>query len=182
MKKLLTIFAALIVVKAAVAQNANTAATQTAKLALSNAISISFVESGTTTGATTTLSFNTVNDYANGVESAPIGLKVRSNKKFIVRAKTSSANFSYAGSTSPAPVMKVKNNLFIKVIDNQTGGTIPNAVNNKYKTLKNSNRKLIHNGTPGGNNTFAVQYKADPGYDFPAGTYTVDVIYTATQK
>lgn len=182
MKKFITIIAALLVTTTAIAQNANSAASQTAKLALSNALTISFISNGTNVGATTTLSFNNVNDYANGVESAVIGMKVRSNKKFMVKAKTSSANFSYSGSTSPAPVMKVKNNLFIKVSNNQTGGTIPNAVKNKYKTLKKNNRNIIKNGTPGNNNTFDVQYKADPGYDFPAGTYTVDVLYTATQK
>ncbi|MEZ5017123.1 MAG: hypothetical protein R2800_08710 [Flavipsychrobacter sp.] len=182
MKQLIIIIAALTVTTATLAQNANTAATQSAKLALSNAIDISFVNNGTSTGATTTLSFNTVNDYANGVESAPIYLKVRSNKKFIVKAKTNSNKFTYAGSESPAPSMNVQNNLFIKVVSNNTGGNVPNAVNNVYKTLKKSNRKIINNGTPGGNNTFAVQYKADPGFEFPAGTYTVDVVYTATQK
>lgn len=166
----------------AMAQNANSSGSQRTKLALSNAIDISFVSTGSSTGNTTTLSFNNVNDYANGVESGQITLKVRSNKKFMVRAKTSSDKFTYSGNTNPAPQMKVQNNLFIKVVTNNTGGTVPNAVNNQYKSLKKSNRKLINKGTPGGNNTFAVQYKADPGFEFPAGTYTVDVIYTATQQ
>ncbi len=182
MKKLLFIIVTLLISTAAMAQNANSAASQTAKLALSNAIDISFVSTGTHTGDITTLSFNSVNDYANGVESAPIRIKVRSNKKFIVRAKTVSNNFSYSGSTSPAPVMKVNKVLYIKVVANNTGGTVPNAVNNKYKNLRKNNRKLIHNGTPGDNNTFDIQYKADPGFEFPAGTYTTSVIYTATQK
>lgn len=156
-------------------------ATQSAKLEMSNAIEISFISTSSTEGATVDLVFENVNDYANGVESAPIELKVKSNKKFHVWAKASSNKFTYSGTTTPAPSMNV-NKLKIKVVSNNTGGTVPNAVNNQYKNMRKNNRKLINNGTAGGNNTFAVQYKADPGFEFPAGTYTVDVIYTATQK
>lgn len=166
----------------ALAQDRTGTAVQTTKLALSNAIDITFVNNGNSTGSTVDLAFENVNDYANGVEGAPLEIKVRSNKKFIVKARTSSKTFAYSGTTSPAPSMNVQNTLFIKVLENSTGGSVPGSVNNKYATLKRGNRKLIHNGTPGGNNTFKVQYKADPGFEFPAGTYTVDVIYTATQR
>lgn len=182
MKQFFLTLAIIAVAATAMAQNANSSGSQRAKLALSNAIDISFVSTGSSTGNTTTLAFNNVNDYANGVESGQITLKVRSNKRFMVRAKTSSNIFSYSGSTSPAPQMKVNKTLYIKVVANNTGGTVPNAVNNKYKNLRTSNRKLINKATPGGNNTFAVQYKADPGFEFPAGTYTTEVIYTATQQ
>lgn len=183
MKQLFTLtMVLLLATTAAMAQNSNSSASQTTKLALSNAIEISFTATGTATGNTTTLTFSNVNDYANGVESGNVQLKVRSNKKFIVRAKTASSKFSYSGSTSPAPQMNVQNILFIKVTGNNTGGTVPSNVNNKYRTLKTGNTTLINNGTAGGNNTFDVQYKANPGYNFPAGTYSVDVIYTATQS
>lgn len=172
----------LLTTTVAMAQNANSSASQTTNLALSNAIEISFVSTGTATGNTTTLSFNNVNDYANGVESGTVQLKVRSNKRFIVRAKTNASKFSYSGSTSPAPQMNVQNILFVKVTGNNTGGTVPSNVNNTYRTLKTSNTTLINNGTAGGNNTFDVKYKANPGYNFPAGTYSVDVVYTATQN
>lgn len=166
----------------AMAQNAHSSASQRTKLALSNMLDITFVTTGTSTGNTVTLAFNNVNDYANGVESGNVQLKVRSNKKFMVRVKTAASKFSYSGNATPAPQMKVQNNLFIKVVANNTGGTVPGAVNNKYKSLKTGQRKLIDNATAGDNNTFSVQYKADPGFEFPAGTYSVDVIYTATQK
>lgn len=148
---------------------------------MSNAIDITFNSNGNSEGDVVNLAFNNVNDYANGVESAPIQLKIRSNKKFNVFAKASSNKFTYSGSISPAPQMNV-NKLFIKVVSNNTGGNVPNAVDNQYKKMRKNNRKLINNGTPGGNNTFTVQYKADPGFEFPAGTYSVDIIYTATQK
>lgn len=181
MRKLIILFITLMATVQSYAQNANSGASQTANLALSNAIDISFVSTGNSTGNNTTLSFNNVNDYANGVESSTIRMKVRTNKKFVVKVKTSSNYFSYAGNASPTPQMKVNQNLFIKVTANNTGGNVPNSVNNKYRALKKGNTKIINNGTPGANNTFDVQYKADPGYEFPAGTYSVDVIYTATQ-
>ncbi|MCB9046850.1 MAG: hypothetical protein H6550_12025 [Chitinophagales bacterium] len=184
MRKIITLtFLALSVsVSFAVAQNNElSTATQSAKLVMSNAIEITFNSNGNSEGETINMAFDNVNDYANGVESAPIQLKVRSNKKFNVWAKATSNKFSYSGSMSPAPQMNV-NKLSIKVVSNNTGGNVPNNVNGKYKKMSKSNRKLINNGTPGGNNTFSVQYKADPGFEFPAGTYSVDIVYTATQK
>lgn len=156
-------------------------ASQAAKLVMSNAIDITFVSTGTNTADNMTLSFANVNDYANGIESDQLELKVRSNKRFQVNAKTNASRFTYNGTTSPAPAMPVQNILFIKVVNNSTGGSIPSNVNNKYRTLKTSNTRLINSGQASGNNTFAVKYKAAPGFAYPAGNYTVDVVYTATQ-
>lgn len=183
MKKILLFIAVLTVSKtAAVAQsNEQSTATQSAKLEMSNAIDITFNSNGSGEGDIVSLAFEDVNDYANGVESNPIELKVRSNKKFEVTVNAGSNRFTYTGSNGTDPKMNV-NNLEIKVVSNNTGGDVPNNVNNKYKKMKKGSTKLIKDGTAGGNNTFAVQYKADPGYEFPAGTYSIDIIYTATQK
>lgn len=183
MKKILLIITVLAVSKTtAVAQSEElSTATQSAKLEMSNAIDVTFNSNGSEEGEIINLAFENVNDYANGVESNPIELKVRSNKKFHVWAKTSSNRFTYSGPESTDPRMNV-NKLKIKVVSNNTGGSVPNGVNNKYANMSRNNKKLINNGTAGGDNTFAIQYKADPGYEFPAGTYSVDVIYTTTQQ
>ena len=161
---------------------ANSSASQTVNLALSNAIEITFTGTGTATGADVTIPFTTVNDYANGVESSAQELKVRSNKNFTVAVKTNAANFSYSGSTSPAPTMPVNGVLGVMVSANSTGGTIGSGFSNSaYNTLTSSNQDLITNGSRGGNQTFSVKYKATPGFAYPAGTYSVDVVYTATQ-
>ena len=183
MKKILSIAAILGFAFAANAQNASSSASQTAKLSLSNAVEITFTGSGTTTGGLVTLPFTTVNDYADGVESSAQTLKVRSNKAFGVTVKTNAANFSYSGSTSPAPEMPVSNVLKLKVSANNTGGTIANPFSaSSYKTLTSADQNLISNGTYGGNQTFAVQYEATPGFAYPAGDYTVNVVYTVTQQ
>lgn len=158
-------------------------ATQSTHLSLSNAIEITFVNNMSAYGADVTIPFSTVNDYANGVESDAQELKVRSNKDFSVAVKTNSANFTYTGNTTPAPTMPVENVLAVKVTANSTGGSIANPFSaSSYATLSSSNQDLISGASRGGNQTFSVKYKATPGFAYPAGTYAVDVVYTATQE
>ena len=157
-------------------------ARQAAKLVMSNAIDITFSANNSNAGGTVSLVFDDINDFANGVNSSPYQIRVRSNKRFRVQAKTSSSRFSYTGNTSPAPRMNVSNTLFLKVTNNNTGGSVANNFNNKFRTLSSSNQTLVSNATAGGTKTFNVEYRANPGYNFPAGNYTVNVIYTATQQ
>ena len=181
MKKVIAIVALAISGIAAKAQVASTA-TQTVNLNLSNAIELTFTGSTTATGAAVNLAFNTVNDYANGVSSANQELKVRSNKKFGVTVKSNNANFSYTGTTTPAPVMPVTGVLDLRVPVNGTGGTIASPFSaTTYADLSATAQSLLTNCNNGGNQTFSIQYNATPGFAYPAGTYTVDIVYTATQ-
>jgi hypothetical protein len=184
MKKIALFAAILTCITVAVkAQNASSTATQTVNLNLSNAIEITFTGNNSATGAAVNLAFNTVNDYANGVTSSEQGLKVRSNKNFTVAVKTNAANFTYTGTTSPAPVMPIAGVLGVMVSANGTGGTIATPFSaTAYADLSSTAKNLITNGSKGGNQTFAVKYEATPGFAYPAGTYTVDVVYTATQQ
>jgi len=182
MKKLIAIAIFATSAIAANAQNASSTASQTVNLNLSNAIELTFTGTGDKEGADVNIPFNSVNDYANGVESASQELRVRSNKDFAVTVKTNAADFSYNGSTIPAPQMPVKDVLGIMVTANGTGGTIQAPFSNVgYASLVSTDQDLIDNGKRGGNQTFAIKYKATPGFAYPAGTYTVDVVYTATQ-
>ncbi|MBS1772261.1 MAG: hypothetical protein JST82_05330 [Bacteroidetes bacterium] len=182
MKKIIAIAALAIVGYSANAQNASSTASQTVNLSLSNAIELTFTGSGTATGAAVTLSFTTVNDYANGVQSAAQQLKVRSNKAYGVTVKTNNANFTYSGSTTPAPVMPVASVLDLKVSANSTGGSIVAPFSaSAFADLTSTAQSMLTNCTYGGNQLFSVIYQATPGFAYPAGTYTVDVVYTATQ-
>ncbi|MBL7682704.1 MAG: hypothetical protein JNK00_05050 [Flavipsychrobacter sp.] len=180
MKKIIAIAAFSITAIAAKAQNASSTAQQQVNLNLSNAIELTFTGNNSATGAAVNLAFNTVNDYANGVQSAAQGLKVRSNKKFDVTVKTNATNFSYTGSTTPAPVMPVSGVLALKVSANSTGGSIAGSFSD-FAGLSSTAANLLTNCNNGGNQTFSVMYEATPGFAYPAGTYTVDVVYTATQ-
>ena len=163
--------------------NQNSSASQTVQLSLSNAIEITFTGTNNATGAAVNLAFTTVNDYANGVTSTEQELKVRSNKKFTVAVKANNGSFSYTGSTSPAPTMPVQGVLGVMVSSNNTGGSIAAPFSNSaYSSLTASNQNLITNANNGGNQRFGIKYEATPGFAYPAGTYTVDVTYTATQQ
>jgi len=175
MKNLIAILLMSMFSITAFAQQASSSASQSAILSMSDAIDISFVSVNTVN-----LQFTTVNDYANGVESGDKTILVRSNQKFNVRVKAQSSKFSYAGSISPAPNMPVSPVLKLKVTANNTGGTISSGFNN-YQSPSTSGSKIINNARAGGNNTFSVKYFANPGFTYPAGIYSVDIVYTATK-
>lgn len=181
MKKITAIFITLICSANAFAQNAGSSASQTTNLQLTNAIEISFVATGNNTGSVVNLAFNTVNDYANGVQSGDYQIRVRSNRKFDVEIEASDDYFDYTGTTSPAPQMRVKDVLDMMISSNNTGGQI-NGGYHQFKHIEGDNDKRILNDCDNGaNQTFSVKYRATPGFSYPAGTYTTTITYTATQ-
>ena len=182
MKKIILAAAGLLTISSAAMAQTSANATQTVNLILANTIELTFTGSGTATGTTVNLPFNTVSDYANGVTSTDQQLKVRSNKNFGVTVKSNSANFTYSGTTSPAPIMPVSGVLGLMVSANGTGGAVAAPFSTStYATITGSNQNLLNTASNGGNQTFSVKYYANPGFAYPAGTYTTDVVYTATQ-
>ena len=72
--------------------------------------------------------------------------------------------------------------LGLMIASNSTGGTIVSPFSaSAYNSLSNSNQMLLNTYTAGNAKLFAVKYKATPDFAYPAGTYTVYVLYTATQ-
>jgi len=186
MKKISLLFAVLSICAAtAKAQvstaNASGAAQQSVQLALSNAIEITFTNNNTATGSTVTMSFNTADHYANGVESGVNELKVRSNKNFKIAAKIDLTNFSYIGNGNIYNLVTPADVFALKVTNNTTGGSIP-AGFTSYGNLTTSDQDIILNGTHGNDQRFSVKYRANPGWAMPAGTYNFAVVYTATQQ
>ncbi len=187
MKKIIIIAAAFIgfttAANAQNTQNASANASQTVQLQLSNALEISFTSNNNATGSTVSLPFSAVAHYANGVESTEQELKVRSNKNFTVTVKTNNANFTFSNGGSVSSSNMPVSVLGLALTDNSTGGQVGQGFSaSTYKSLSNSAQSLITNANNGGNQTFAVKYKATPGFAYPAGTYTTDVVYTATQQ
>lgn len=182
MKKIIAILALVLGgTMLAKAQNANSSASQTIQLELTDAVEIGFVATGNSTGSVVNMGFNNVNDYSNGVESAEYQMRVRSNVDFDVRMEASSDYFTYSGSTLNPPSMRVKDILDMMVLNNNTGGTITSGYH-QYKHINgDDDKKIINQGDRGGNQTFAVKYRATPGFAFPAGTYTTDIIYAVTK-
>lgn len=169
--------------KAQDAAQGSSSAAQTANLVLNNSISIAYVSSGTTTGSGATMQFNNANDYASGVMSTEQELVVMSNEKFTVAVRCDESSFSYQGSSNITMNDMPSNALWLKVTDNNTGGTIkaPFSTNN-FASLTAASQDLLINANRGGNQKFAVMYKCTPGFSLPAGVYSMDVVYTATQQ
>ena len=168
--------------------HASATANQNAKLVLSNAIQITFTNSGggedddynednSNHGSRVTIPFTSVANYASGVISAAQNLKVQSNKNFNVTVRSSTQKFTYSGPYTN-PNADISSVLSLLVTSNSTGGSVASG---NYQGIQTSSQSLISNCTRGGNQSFAVKYKANPGFALPGGTYTANVIYTATQ-
>jgi hypothetical protein len=133
----------------------------TVTLALTNHLELTF-----TAGSTgPTMSFATADNYTNGVEATSAAtLQVKSNKAYNVTVKAAASVFTLSGSpsTMPASVLQVK----------ETSGS--------YIALSASDQSLLTNQARG-TGSFGVAYKATPGFAYDGGSYTIGVVYTATQ-
>lgn len=177
---LLTALACCIFV-ATFAQEPVSVASQSIQLTLNPVISLKFTNASSGNGPSVNLSFNTMGDYLDGVESATQELEVRSNKHFKISVKTDAPNFTYSGQAGNGNAsIPVANTLFMAVTNNATGGTLT-AGFDSYVSLSPNSQDVILDGTQGEDKKLTVAYKAKPDIDFPAGVYTVGVVYTATQ-
>jgi hypothetical protein len=112
------------------------------------------------------MTFSTADNYTNGVTADNAAtLQVKSNKAYNVSVKAAAANFtSTSATTMPASVLAVKE-----------------SAQATYVTLSSSDQGLLSNQVRG-TNSFNVSYKATPGFAYDGGTYTLNVVYTATQQ
>ena len=175
MKKLIT--AALIWIAASLNVKAQESASAAQLITVELAPTIQITANNS---ANVNLGFNNTNNYINGVQSTRQDFTVQSNRDFVVNVRTNAPVFTYSGGTHPAPEMPVENILFLTVNNNNTGGVVASSFNT-FASLSSNPRDLLLNCKNGGDRNFSVSYKAIPGTEFPAGYYTVDVIYTATQ-
>lgn len=113
----------------------------------------------------TDFSFNSLSDYENGkanIQAA--GLKVRSNKNWVLNVKSNSPNFTpySSGDTD------IKSSALLV---RKTGTTLNYAL----ETFE----QAIASGTNGGfdSNTVLIDYIANPGYIKP-DSYSIEITYT----
>ena len=162
----------------AAAQNTANSGAQTAKLALSNAIELTFINGS---GGTTAMPFTSLNDLVNGVESVTQEMRVRSNKTFDVTANINSTNFTYSGTSLTNNILPVTAVLEVTCTQ-ANGGSVPGQTGN-WKSFHNATpTTILVDCAPGGNQTFKIKYKATPGINTAPGSYTTSVTYTATQQ
>lgn len=156
------LFAALILSVSFLKAQSSGATNQTVSLTLKNAISLNIISA---TG--TTITFEGSDDYLNGIASSKAStFQVKSNRPWAVTVKAADANFSgpaAPAATMPASVLGVRIN----------GGSAYTALSTSAASLTSGVR---------GDSNFSVDYKATPGFAYDAGTYTLSVVYTATQQ
>lgn len=162
MKKITLIAAALIAGITATKAQSTANASQTVTLNLSNSIDIAF-----TAATGTSFTFANTSDYQNGLSNVNAStLQVKSNRPWAVTVGSASANFS--GPASPSPAMPASV-LGVRL----NGGSSYGALSTTAASLTSGAR---------GTSSFSVDYNANPGFSYDAGTYTLSVVYTATQQ
>lgn len=161
--KTITLLAVLVLAGFSIV-NAQTSAnaSQTVSLNLENAINISI-----TSASGTNFTFSSTSDYQNGLTNLNAStLQVKSNRPWAVTVASATANFS--GPAAPAPLMP-SSVLGVRL----NGGS-------SFKALSASAGSLTSGAR--GVSSFNVDYNANPGFSYDAGTYSISVVYTATQQ
>ncbi len=162
MKKILTLTVILLAGFTAANAQSTSAASQTVTLTLANAINISI-----TSATGTNFTFDDVNKYQNGLTNLnATTVQIKSNRPWTATVKTASASFS---GPANAPAMP---STVLGVRQSGTGSA--------YGYL--STNALTYGTGERGVSSFSLDYTANPGFAYDAGTYTISVVYTATQQ
>jgi hypothetical protein len=162
MKKITIIAAALFAGFTAAKAQSTATASQTVTLTLQNGIDIAF-----TAASGTNFTFATTSEYQSGLTNANAStLQVKSNRPWAVTVASAAANFS--GPAAPSPVMP-STVLGVRL----NGGSSFSSLSTTSAALTSGSR---------GTSSFSVDYNANPGFSYDAGTYTLSVVYTATQQ
>ncbi|MBZ0098286.1 MAG: hypothetical protein K8F30_04340 [Taibaiella sp.] len=165
------------------AQSLNGNSTQAARLNLAEVVSANLFSSGNGNGgppANVELPLGGTNAMAEGIESPEITVTLQCTTDFDVSVSSSSENFEYSGPSTLNTVMPVSDVLSIAITNNATGGSIGNGFS-QFQPIDVQGKQVISAGQRGVR-TFGFKYKAQPGFNFPAGTYTTDIVYTISKK
>lgn len=184
MKKLTLITIIFISGNICYGQNAGGSASQNVDLALADVVGTGFgggSGGSGSSGGTVSFPISGTSALSEGLESADIQVTMQCNTAYDVNVSASASTFTYTGPSTFGTTMQVKDVLQFMVTDNQTGGNISSDYD-QYQPIDGTNAKVaIGSGQPGVH-TFSFKYKAQPGFNYPAGTYTTDIIFTVVKK
>lgn len=152
---------------AAIAQPKSFNGSSSGTIGVYSVLSINF------TNLTGVISFNTPNDYFNGITvNNAATIAVKSNVNWQVSVATQSSTFtpmSMGASTDmPSSILAIRRN----------GNTTFTPMTTNSQTLKTGNRGPA---TTSGN-TFDIDTRLDPGFSYSGGNYNIGVVYTLTQQ
>lgn len=154
---------------------------QNGRVSLSEVVSASLFAQDSASTAQIAIPIGGINALADGAESHEIEVTLQTTADYDVSVSSSSAYFTYNGTGTNPTQMLVKDVLSIKITSNTTGGTVSNGFS-QYQAVDGSQNQLIIASGLSGTRTFSFRYKAQPGFNYPAGTYTTDIVYTITKK
>lgn len=185
MKQNIITFGLLLLAYAGHAQNSTATASQHMELGLAEVVTVNMSPTGGGNGgggngSTVAMPISGVNAMTSGVESAAIEVSLQGTTPFAISVQASANTFTYSGSATTGNVMQVKDVLSVVVTANNTGGVISNGFNTYQAVDGTNSKKVIDQGQPG-IRSFSFQYKATPGFEYAAGTYTTDIIYTISK-
>jgi hypothetical protein len=183
MKKLILFLLAGFSLLSAQAQTASSLApaSQTARIIINDAIDIKFI-SNSTTGNDIPFTFSTIQNFIDGVVSAEEPeLLIRSNKNFNIAIRTKSATFNGPGGTAlGADILKVM------TVKQPSGSSIATPFSSAAYSPLSYNAQTVFQGCSKGwsatDQNCKLRFKAEPATQIPAGSYSIDVEYTATQQ
>ena len=162
MKKILALVTILTAAFTAANAQSTSAASQTVSLTLQNSINISI-----TYATGTSFTFDDVSEYQNGLTNTNAStFLVKSNRPWAVTVKAAAATFTGPAAPAtqmPSTVLGVRLN----------GGSTFGSLSTTAAALTSGAR---------GSSSFNIDYNANPGFSYDAGTYTMSVVYTATQQ
>jgi hypothetical protein len=162
MKKIALITTALFAGTIAANAQSSDQASHTVTLNLQNSIDIAF-----TAATGTDFTFTNTSEYQNGLTNLNASsLQVKSNRPWAVTVASGSANFN--GPSAPSPAMPASV-LGVRL----NGGSSFGSLSTSDQSLTSGDR---------GVSSFSVDYNANPGFSYDAGSYTISVVYTATQQ
>ena len=158
-----------------------TPASQTAKIVINDAIDIRFI-SNSTTGNDIPFTFSTIQNFIDGVVSSEEPeLLIRSNKDFNVSVRAKSTTFNGpTGTSMSADILK------IMAVKQPLGSNLATPFSTASYAPISYTAQTIFQGCSKGwtssDQNFKLRFKAEPATQIPAGNYTIDVEYTATQQ
>ena len=154
---------------------------QNGRVSLSEVVSASLFAQDSGNTSSIVIPIGGINALAGGAESHEIEVTLQSTADYDVSVSSTSPYFTYNGpDLNPAPML-VKDVLSIKITANNTGGTVTGGFNDYQPVDGTMNQLVIATGLSG-SRTFSFRYMAQPGFNYPAGTYTTDIVYTITKK
>jgi len=155
-------FALIVTVSIVTKAQSYNSANQTVTLTLQNAIDINF-----TAATGNSFTFSTTGDYQTGLTNTNAAtLQVKSNRPWAVTVAAAAASFS--GPSAPSPAMPAS------VLGVRLNG------GSSFSSLSTTSTELTSGSR--GTSSFNIDYNANPGFSYDAGTYTLSVVYTATQQ